>query len=533
MTDFPKLLIVPQPFSASPLVADYLAGRGAAATFFPHRPFSIASFREKLEEVSRRFGPEERARAARALRPTSDVARQRLERFVRDGGAMVTTGQQAGLFTGPLYTIYKALTTARLAARLEQELETIIIPVFWVASEDHDWDEVNHVYVDTPSDGIQRLALTEDHPDGRPMAEQPLGAGVIEVIDAFAQAIANSGYSEDVLTLVRGSYRPDRTVAEAFSELVARLVAPFDICLTDASDPALKAASREVLRGAVLDHAAHEALLNERGEALRLAGYEPQVAVLPGAANLFRHGEGTRARLHADGDGWKVPETGRTFSTEEVVAALDDDPASFSPNVLLRPIVESAVFPTLAYVGGPGEVSYFAQINALFPAFGMLAPVIYPRGSATLVEPPLQRLLEKLDFSLQDLARPVHELIDVLARRAMPEEIGMIVEELGRSVTDGFQRLISVASAVDPTLEDALGSLRNQTLARIADSEKKVVRQLKRREEVTVAQLERVRANLRPDGVPQDRVLNVLPFIARHGFSLLEEIAEQMEPLLE
>ena len=142
----------------------------------------------------------------------------------------------------------------------------------------------------------------------------------------------------------------------------------------------------------------------------------------------------------------------------------------------------------------------------------------------------MQRLLEKLDLTLEELDRPVHELVDELARRAMPPEVGEAVEALARTVNEGYRHLIEVAGAVDPTLEEALASLRNQVLARIADSEKKVVRQLKRKEEIATGQLERVRANLRPSGEPQDRVLNLIPFLARHGPELLQAMARALEP---
>jgi bacillithiol biosynthesis cysteine-adding enzyme BshC len=294
----------------------------------------------------------------------------------------------------------------------------------------------------------------------------------------------------------------------------------------------VKEASVPILTQALVEAEAHEALLESRTRLLTESGYSAQVAVLKGASNVFFHDEVGRTRLYQADGGFSSPESGRRFSREELLASLRERPDRFSPNVLLRPVVESSVFPTLAYVGGPGEISYFAQITALFPAFGMAPPLVYPRFSATLVEAPMQRLLDKLELALGDLGRPVHELVEELAQRAMPPEVTKVIEELGASVTDGYRRLIEVASAVDPTLEEALASLRNQVLAKIGDSERKVVRQLKRKEEITVGQLDRVRANLRPDGEPQDRVLNALPFIARHGPALLGEIAAAIRPEL-
>jgi bacillithiol biosynthesis cysteine-adding enzyme BshC len=530
LTDTSQLRVVPEPLSASPLVQDYLAQRGDAPSFFGGSPHSLASFRAKLEEVSRRFGRAERERAAAAVRPTSERAAERLRAFVERGGAMVTTGQQAGLLTGPLYTIHKALTAARLAETLEGLLGITVIPVFWVASEDHDWAEIDHAVLGISSNGTRRLSLPDPPAAPHPVGIITLGEGVRPILDELAQLLEGSPYASDILTLVRDAYQPDRTVSAAFREVMEALLSPFDMCVTDAADPVVKEVSAAVLVRALTEAPAHQALLAERSVRLAGAGYAAQVTVLEGATNVFLHDEMGRTRIYGAGEAFSCPETGRELSRDELLGLLRERPDGLSPNVLLRPIVESAVFPTLAYVGGPGEISYFAQINALFPAFHIEPPVAYPRFSATLVEAPMQRLLEKLGLGLDELARPQHELVEELAQRAMPPAVSEIIASLGESVTEGYRRLTEAASAVDPTLEEALASLRNQVLAKIGDSERKVVRQLKRKEEITVGQLERARANLRPDGEPQDRVLNVLPFIARHGPGLLQEIAAAIQP---
>ncbi|MBW3629771.1 MAG: bacillithiol biosynthesis cysteine-adding enzyme BshC [Gemmatimonadetes bacterium] len=532
MTATPNVQIIAEPVSGTPLVLDYLSGRGSAREFYRGAPNSLRSFEEKLVEVTSRFGRPERERAARALHPTSERAAARLQTFVEQGGAMVTTGQQAGLFTGPFYTLHKALTAARLAAALDERLGVVVIPVFWVASEDHDWEEANHTFVGMPANGTVKLSLAGAPSAPHAMGRVALEEEVLTILDRFGETVGATPFADDVLRLLRGTYLPRETLAGAFYRIMGELLAPFDFCITEAGTAAVKEASVPVLERALTESSAHEALLRERDTQLSAAGYPSQVAALPGATNVFFHDDTGRTRLYRAEGGFQAGEGGRRFEEAELLALCRESPGSLSPNVLLRPLIESATFPTLAYVGGPGEVSYFAQINALFPAFGIMPPVIYPRAAFTLVEPAMQRLLDKLGFSVDDLARPIHELVDDLARRAMPPEITAIVEDLSVSVTDGYRRLIEVSAAVDPTLEDALASLRNQVLARIGDSEKKVVRQLKRKEEITVSQLERVRANLRPEGEPQDRVLNGLPFLARHGPGLLHEIAALIEPEL-
>lgn len=439
---------------------------------------------------------------------------------------MVTTGQQAGLLTGPLYTIYKALTAIRLAEQLERDLEILVIPVFWTASEDHDWAEVNHTHLPLAGDGFRRIELADDPPPATPMSMARLGDGVRMIIDQISDTVAQNGDGSDLLKWIEDAYRPSESVAGSFSSLLGRLLAGFDLCITDAAHPAVKVASVGVLGEALWSAERHEAVLTERVAALEGAGYHAQVAVLEGGTNVFRQGEAGRERLYRDGDGFRGAESGVTLTRAEVEAELAADPARYSPNVFLRPVVESAVFPTVAYVGGPGEISYFAQLGAIFPEFDMEPPLVYPRSSLLLLEMPIQRLLGKLEVDPASLDAPRHELIERLAQGSFPPPLRGTLDELERHITEGYRQLIDGATEIDPTLEGALARLRNEALARVVDSERKITQHIKRREGVRIGQLDRLLAHLRPEGKPQDRVLNVIPYLARHGLSLLRRMHE-------
>lgn len=514
------------------LVQDYLRGTGAASRFFASPPADLDAFRRKLQEVNGRFGAEQRTAAARALRPSSARAAQRLHRFVNEGGAVVTTGQQAGLFTGPLYTIYKALTAVRLAEALEAELGTVVLPVFWVASEDHDWDEVNHAFV-LHDDDVRRIDLPFGERLPLAMSERTLEGDLDSTLNALTEAVSGQPFAEQYLALVRGAYRAGVTMGAAFEMVLAELLAPFDVLLANAADPVLKDASAEVLSDALLRAPEHEAVLAARTEALVQAGYNAQVPVLPKATNVFFHGNGVRERLFREKGELVGSETGVRMEMGEAIARLREAPGSFSPNVFLRPVVESAVFPTLAYVGGPGEMAYFAQLTPLFGESGIVPPVVVPRASILLVEPELDERLAELGFGIADLARPRHELVDALARRAMPKEVRAALEALSRSVSGGYRDVIEAAIALDPTLAGALGAIRNDSLSRIGRAERKILRRLRELQGERVRELDRVRARLAPGGQPQERVLNVMSFLAAHGPDLLRAIADAIPSPLE
>ncbi|HEV2131836.1 MAG TPA: bacillithiol biosynthesis cysteine-adding enzyme BshC, partial [Longimicrobiaceae bacterium] len=324
-------------------------------------------------------------------------------------------------------------------------------------------------------------------------------------------------------------YQPDATVARAFRTTIEALFAPFDLLVTDAADPALKERSVPVLTRAIADGAAHEQLFAAQAEALRQAGYHVQVSPIPGAANLFLHAASGRERLHHLRGRWITRDSGAAFDTEELLRQIREDPQRFSPNVALRPVVESSVFPVLAYVAGPGEISYFAQLHGLFAACGMRMPLVYPRMSATLVPDHIRGVLEKLGLTTAEVARPRHELLTRLAWERIPDTVRAELAELRAAVVDGYRRLIEASAVVDPTLAGPIGANRNRALRDLAASEQKILRQVKRSEVLLNRQLDQVSAYLHPAGEPQDRVLNVFPFLADEGPDLLQKLAHQVQ----
>jgi bacillithiol biosynthesis cysteine-adding enzyme BshC len=518
------------PLRGARLLEDYLAGKPEAAVFYVGHPYNPEAYRAKLEEVRARFAdPAARERAAAALTPTTARAEEKLRRFVREGGAMVTTGQQAGLFGGPLYTLHKALTAVRVADTLERELEVPVLPVFWVASEDHDFAEVNHAYAVDAEGELRRLVVEAREHLPLPMSRTHLGEEVEEVREAYLAAVGEEG--AEGLREILAPYRPGATVAGAFREALTRLFSDeryggIDLCLTQADDPHVKAASLPVLLREAEHAVEHERRVAEQSARLWEAGYAPQVAVLEGATHLFyESAEAGRERLYREAEGFVARESGRRFTPEALREELRAHPGRFSPNVFLRPVVESAVFPTLAYVGGPAETAYFAQIHPLFEACGIRMPLVFPRLSATLIPEAAGGARVELGLDVEELALPEHEILERLARRHLPPEVEARLSALRRALVEGFGGVMEAAGGIDPNLERALGARRNAALLEVARAERKVVRHFKRRHPELLRGLRRVRNHLRPLGLPQERVLTVFQYLARDP-SLLRGLAE-------
>lgn len=508
---------------------DYLAGRGDALRFYPGAPDDLDAFRAAARSVDERFDADARRRAAGIVSAPHPEARERLERFVEDDGLFVTTGQQPGLFTGPLYSIYKALTAVSLARSLEEALGRPVVPLFWIASEDHDWAEANHTWLVDLENDLLRISLPAEPPAP---GEPPLfRIGLQDELDgplqALAQALPDTDFSHRYLELVRDAYAPGSTLSGAFRQVLEALLGPFGLCFVEAHQPGLKEASRSVLLHELERAHDHEASLRDRADALEGAGYHIQVPILEGGVNLFLEGPEGRERLYRDGDGFQLHTSARCISREDVVERVDQDSRCLSPNVLLRPVVESAVFPTVSYVAGPGEIAYFAQLGPLFEGHDVSMPLVVPRSSVTLMEAKNRKVLEKFGLEVGELARPLHELESEIARDEVPPEIQEALGRLRGAVAEHSSRLLELARAVDPTLKGPIGNARNTAFSAFGDAEKKIVQAVKRENEIALSQLEKARIHLFPDGAPQERRLNVLYYLVRYGEDFLPAVAER------
>ncbi len=517
------------PIGGSTLVDDYQIGHPALAPFFAGHPYDIEAYRRKAAEVVQRLSPADRVRLEPALQPTTPRAAERLRQVLDGRGFLVTTGQQAGLFGGPLYTVYKVLSAVRLAATLERELGQTVVPVFWVAADDHDFEEVDHVVALDGDDALHRVAVTRP-PDAAalPMALQPLGADVADALNQFAATLPPGPFRDDVVARLRAHYAPGRSVAGAFQASMRELLAQFDVVTVSSAHPALKQAAAPVLERELNAQAKHAELLLHTSAQLEAAGYGVQVPIAPDVSNVFHQDESGRDRLVREDGAWHHRRSRSRIGADTLSTLLREHPEAFSPNVLLRPVVESALLPTLAYVAGPGELAYFAQIGCLFRAHGIEPPLVFPRHSVTLVSPTVRRLLDRHGLEVASFERAVRTLASDVVRSGMPQELDDALARLRTGLDQGFGDLARAMEPVDVTLIGPLDSARRTAHGAIDAAEKKIVSSLRVRNEATERQIERAAAHLRPMGAPQERRLNVFSFLARYGPALPAAIAASL-----
>jgi uncharacterized protein YllA (UPF0747 family) len=422
------------------------------------------------------------AALAPALQATG-VAAARLARVAAEGGVVVTTGQQPGLFGGPIYTWSKAVSALAFADSLERATGIPTAAVYWAATDDADFAEASTTVVSVPG-GARMLHSREVPPPGTPMALTPLGT-LDDALAGFRAACMSAADRRAVEAVLRAYGDRDRTVGDAFVMLLRELLAPLGMPVLDASHPAVHAASAPTLAHARERAAAIASAMAARSVAIRDAGFDPQVDDVGGLSLVFARDGSVRRRLSiAD-------------------AAEAPGGAIFTPNVLLRPIVEQAILPTVAYVAGPGEIAYFAQVSAVADALGVPVPVVVPRWSCSLVEPQVDAMLAHYGATMDDLAAP-----DLLETR------------LARAAMHG------ASAEAFAAVQGAMQSLQH----RIDRMERRLVAGIKRREEQRMHDVGTLRGALYPLGGRQERTLNLIPLLARHGSSLLTDMRDAARP---
>lgn len=516
------------PFTQIPhstrLFTDFLAYSPKVQAFYPCSPHFSEWAKTRVSEIrydsARReivSGILERQNKSWHASPQTFANLDRLRR----GAAAIVTGQQVGLFGGPAFGFYKALTSVKLA----QEATAAgidAVPVFWLATSDHDLAEVNHVSFPGPDAALHRLSISSHGVTGAPVSDVRLSEEILPLVE---EAVTLLGESEATQYL-RESYRPGETLGSAFARLYAKLFGKWGVILLDAADPELHRVAAPIYRTAIERAEELDAALLSRGQALEQAGYHQQVKVTPASVLLFAMQEGARTAIRRREGEFVI---GSDSSTEKLSAAelldhISSAPENFSPNVLLRPVVQDYLLPTLAYSGGAAEVAYFAQLGAVYETIvGRVTPIV-PRFSATLVEPKVQRKLEHYGATVQDTFQGLDSLQKKLASHTLPEGLLSAFERANKAVEESFSTLQEALAKLDPTLVEASQTGASKMRYQLDRLRERAMAAELRRSEVVSRHAEVLSRLLYPEDALQERGIGGLYFVARHGIELLQSI---------
>ncbi len=512
------------------LTADYIHDFVKLASFFAGDPNDADAWRAAI------------ARAQQVDRPHDAVAAAIVEQQQRHAApppataaaadladprtVAVVTGQQAGLFGGPLYTLLKAVTAIRVAAEVNERFGVAAVPVFWVESEDHDWNEVATCHV--LDRAAERRAVTLPRLPGAgiaPVARIQLDATVGAAIDALQEALPPTEFTPALIADLRESYGPGATMSAAFARWMGRVLGEHRLVVFDAADPALKKFARRIFAREISEPGRTSAQAAQAGRDLEARGYHTQVMANEDALALF-HLDGAREGISRVADAFMVGATPRTAA--DLARELDERPAAFSPNVLLRPLVQDSIFPTVAYIAGPNELAYLAQLRGVYDRFRIPMPLMVPRTSATLLDSAAQRFITKTGVRFEALARDDESELNRFLEQQLPPSVDRAWQEARAGVTRQMEALTKAVPLIDPTLEGAARSTLGRMMHDLETLHGKIVQAAKRRDETLRRQFTHARALAFPGGEPQERAVGFVYFLNRYGPALVERLLAEL-----
>ncbi|MFI5179106.1 MAG: bacillithiol biosynthesis cysteine-adding enzyme BshC [Vicinamibacterales bacterium] len=512
------------------LAADYAYDFPSVAPFFSGDPADRAAWADTIartqahtrrrddiaavigQQQTRRAAPPQAREAGRLLADPRTVA--------------VVTGQQAGLFGGPLFTLLKALTALKLAEQVSRDHHVPAIAVFWIDAEDHDWEEVRSCTVFDGDLTPQTVSLPA-HPgvDPMPVATVRLDESIIAALDALEHTLPPTEFRPALLEGLRATYTPGLGMAEGFGRWLEHVLGPRGLVVYDSSDPAAKPLASRVFARELSTPGQTVKLASLAGSDLIARGYHAQVHAQDDSLALFYLEGGRRAIRQQDGH-FVVGDSTHPVSSLERRAL--EQPGSFSPNVLLRPVVQDTIFPTICYVAGPNELAYLGQLRGVYEHFGVPMPLMYPRATATLLDASAVRFLNKYKLPLEALQAQDEAALNELLKTQIPQVVEDSFTNASQAIEAQMAGVIQAIPALDPTLEGAARSTLGRMQHDLQSLHGKMIQAAKRRDETLRRQFMHARALAFPAGHAQERTIGFVSFLNQYGPALVERMDEEL-----
>lgn len=519
------------PFSQIPhtsrLFLDFLSGAPGVTPFFPRDVHFSQWIKDEAGKIQ--YDSARRQKIAEILDRqnkgwgSSSGTLENISRL-KSGAMAVVTGQQVGLFGGPLFSILKALSAVKLAeAATQAGVDTV--PVFWLATQDHDLDEIQSISLPGAEASLQKVTATSHGIPGSPVATVPLGPEIEETLKATEQLLGES----EVTTFLRESYTPEATYGSAFARLFTKLFDEWGVILLDAADPELNAVAEPIYREVIERSVKLEESLMGRDRELEAAGYHQQVKVAPSSTLLF--GLKNSARVPIQRDGSNPPNFllgDEKVSQVDLLQKISSHPEEFSGNALLRPVVQDYLLPTLAYTGGSAEVAYFAQAAVVYKALLNRVTPIIPRFSATIIDTKANGLLERYSLTLIDVFQNPDKVREHLAGQALPQELQSAFDAANNNLEKSFATIRESLTRLDKTLVDAAENAESKIRHQLESLQAKAARAELRQSEVLDRHAKALTNGLYPNKVLQEREIAGVYFLARYGKDFLKNVYQNI-----
>ena len=515
----------------SRLFLDYLKDPIALRNFYPSAVRFHHELQERVPEVLGAYRVN-RHRVCDALEAMNhswgagEATQKNIELLRESDCIAVVSGQQAGLFTGPLYTVYKALSAVKLAGCLQQR-NTKAVPVFWIAAEDHDFAEVAKAEFIGRDCQLKSVAVSESlHREGQPVGQVRLDESIDAVVNELFELLPASEFAGDMKTLVKKAWRPGLCYVDSFAAMMTALLGRYGLIFLDPLDPELKQLAAPLYSEAARRAPEIATALEQRSAELERAGYHAQVLATANSFPLFLHDE--QGRRHAvarvENGKYRTKAGEQEYTAEDLSALAQKQPERFSPNVTLRAVVQDYLLPTIAYYGGAAEIAYFAQTAEVYRVLERPATPILPRSSLTMIERHTGRVLERYNLTLADFFEGLEPVIKRVVEEHLAADSAKLFANAEQNVNHELDRLRQDLESIDPTLADALETGRKKINYQLDGLKQRFVRAQMGRDEAVHRQLQRAFDQLYPNKDLQERHINITSLLARHGTYVIEWI---------
>ncbi len=525
-----KIVTVPVEYQ-SPLVNKYLADFAEVGHLYEHNPYEFNSFQDRYEVIRRDYRTD-RNELVRILTEYNEklhcgtATRDNLGKLEDPSTTVVITGQQAGVCTGPLYTIYKTITVIQLAGEIARSTGRNVIPMFWVASEDHDFAEIDHLWFVNHRQELVRTSLDEKPVGKQSVGHIPVTDAVVRLIEQLEAETSPSEWKEGIVNKLKELAAESDNLADWFAAVMCWLFQKHGLVMVN---PLVKGL-RRLLSGTFEDFLKSTDLVNERLQSgmakVRTLGIEPQVETFENHVHLFLYVDGERLPLLKSGDVYTVRGRELVWSIGDLTDLARNRPELLSPNVVLRPVAQDVLLPITAYVAGPGEISYYALYREIYPIFNQRMPVIYPRVNTTLIERSIAKHMDKYGVKFSDgyagIKRKLDDYLETQDGLGIDRLFGGYADELKKS----FGELMGKVAVIDPELTKHGYESLNRILHQVDYLEKKAHQCHRKSCDVAVKRFHALENQLFPRNNWQERVLNIFPYLFKYGYGLTDQLVK-------
>jgi len=487
---------------------------------------------KNISESKRDFSPEISSIISKqysSLDP-SELTKKNIESLKDKNTLAVVTGQQLGILGGPLYTFHKIITAIKLSQHLSERYDDYnFVPVFWLEGDDHDFNEVRNIKLIDDSNSVVSIGYGEEIEEDE--AKQSVGLiSFDETINNFFEkldgTLRNTDFKPDLIKKLKDIYSPGKTFKQSFTQLIHSYFDEYGLVVFDPQDKNLKTLLKPVFKKEITDFRVHTEKLVHVSATLEEI-YHAQVKVKP--VNLFLSIDNGRFSIEPVENEFRLRRKRKTFSQDELLALLESEPERFSPNVLLRPICQDYLLPTAFYVGGPSEISYFAQITPLYDFYNLTQPIIYPRSSATILENNIAGILEKYSVDINEIFVDVESVKRKIVNDVTENSLDELFNGISNQVELAFDQLKEKLFDIDKTIADSSKKYRDKILGSVNELKSKAEKAEQKKYDVTLRQIDRAAVNIFPNSTLQERELNFVQFANKYGDDFVKKIFDELQ----